>query len=257
MELLFWIILFTALGGVLSALAAGAFLLLPLRWRARVLPSLISFATGALLGAAFLGLLPAALSAPHISYANIATTILLGLLLFFVLEKFVLWRHCHAEGCETHAPDARRRTAVGHLVLIGDGIHNFVDGILIASAFLTDVHLGMVTGLAIAAHEIPQELGDFAVLLHAGFTRRKAFAYNLLTSGTMILGGVLAYFFLSLAGQITPYVVAIAAASFIYIAVADLIPDLHKRVEASATMQQIVLLLAGVGVIVLAERLFD
>ena len=252
---LFWIVVFTLLGGVLSALAAAAFLLLKEEVRTRVLPGLVSFATGTLLGAAFLGLLPSALSAPHASPNALAAAILCGLLLFFVLEKLVLWRHCHSEGCETHAPHGRaHRSAAGHLILIGDGLHNFVDGILIASAFLTDVRLGTVTALAIIAHEIPQELGDFAVLLHSGFTRREAFVYNLLVSVAMTAGGILAYFSLMLIGNAIPYVVAIAAASFIYIAVADLIPDLHRRAEPGAATQQIVLILAGVGVIALAER---
>jgi zinc and cadmium transporter len=175
---------------------------------------------------------------------------LLGVLVFFLLEKLVLWRHCHTTDCDRHAPGGHgRRSAAGHLILIGDAIHNIVDGVLIASAFFVDVQLGMVTALAVLAHELPQELGDFAILLHSGFTRRKALVYNLLVSLGTVVGGVAGYLFLSTVGHLVPYVLAVAASSFIYIAVADLIPDLHRRVDARATVQQLALILAGIGVI--------
>lgn len=251
-SLIVWIIVFTALGGVLSVLVAGAFLLLPEWVRARLLPPLVSFAVGALLGAAFLGLLPEALDAPGIRGAQeIALTVLLGLLGFFLLEKMVLWRHCHTYNCEAHGSDFEhaKKKASGNLILIGDGIHNMVDGVLIAAAFLTDIHLGVVTSVAVIAHEIPQELGDFAVLLHSGYGRAKALVYNVLASLTTVIGGVVAYFSLSLAQAVVPYVLAIAASSFIYIAVADLIPGLHKRPELSATMQQFSLIALGIAVI--------
>ena len=149
--------------------------------------------------------------------------------------------------------DRARHAATGNLILIGDGIHNMVDGVLIAAAFLTDIHLGIITSIAVIAHEIPQELGDFAILLHSGFSRSRALLYNALTGLTTIVGGVVAYFSLSLAEQLVPYVLAVAASSFIYIAVADLIPGLHKRPEFSATVQQIVLIVLGVIVIFLAH----
>jgi zinc and cadmium transporter len=151
--------------------------------------------------------------------------------------------------------DKVRNAATGNLILIGDGIHNMVDGVLIAAAFLTDVHLGVVTSIAVIAHEIPQELGDFAVLLHSGFSRGKALLYNMLTSLTTVIGGVVAFYSLSLANRIVPYVLAVAASSFIYIAVADLIPGLHKRPEFSATVQQIVLIALGVTVISVAHAM--
>ena len=152
---------------------------------------------------------------------------------------------------QAHVPDMDkvRQAATGNLILIGDGIHNMVDGVLIAAAFLTDVHLGVVTSIAVIAHEIPQELGDFAILLHSGYSRQRALVYNVLTGLTTVIGGVVAYFSLSLANQLVPYVLAIAASSFIYIAVADLIPGLHKRPEFGDSMQQIVLIALGVGVI--------
>ena len=256
-SLILWIIVFTALGGVLSVLAAGAFLLLPESMRARMLSPMVSFAIGALLGAAFLAILPHAFEVPGVDAHSVTLTVLCGILVFFLLEKMVIWRHCHTEDCEAHVPDMDkvRNAATGNLILIGDGIHNMVDGVLIAAAFLTDVHLGVVTSIAVIAHEIPQELGDFAVLLHSGFSRGKALVYNMLTSLTTVIGGVVAFYSLSLANRIVPYVLAVAASSFIYIAVADLIPGLHKRTELSATVQQIVLIALGVTVISVAHAM--
>ena len=201
MSLLSWILLFSLLGGVLSVLAASVFLLFSERWRARLIPHFVSFAIGALLGAAFLALLPHALETPGVGDLHIITgTVLLGVLGFFLLEKMVLWRHCHHAECEVHAPDEGHEhnhdhghAAAGTLILIGDGIHNLVDGILIAAAFLTDIHLGVVTSLAVAAHEIPQEVGDFAVLLHSGFSRARALAYNILSSLATLIGALIAY----------------------------------------------------------------
>jgi len=263
MTLLPWIVLFSLLGGVLSVVAASSFLLIPESWRTRLLPAMVSFAIGALLGAAFLAVLPHALSTPGIGDLHVITgVVLLGVLGFFLLEKLVLWRHCHHDECEAHGSaieghaheDGHRHpAATGYLILVGDAVHNFVDGILIAAAFLTDVHLGVVTAIAVAAHEIPQEVGDFAILLHSGFTRSRAFVYNVLSSLTTVVGGVLAYFSLSSMQSIVPYVLAIAASSFIYIAVADLIPGLHKRVDPRATFEQLLLIGAGVLVIYLAH----
>jgi len=251
MTLLLWIVAFCLLGGILSVLAAALFLLLSESIRTRLLPHLVSFATGALLGAAFLGLLPHALhAASGADMHSIPFTILVGLLGFFLLEKMVLWRHCHASHCEVHAPDqAIKARSTSTMILVGDSLHNFLDGILIAGAFLTDIHLGIVTSLAVAAHEIPQEVGDFAILLHGGFNRGRAFLFNILTSLTTVVGGVLAWYALQGMDAVLPYVLAIAASSFIYIAVADLIPTLHQRVEASATLQQVLLISAGVLVI--------
>lgn len=254
MSLISWIILFSLLGGVLSVLAAALFLLIPVS-RDRLLPHFVSFAIGALLGAAFLALLPHSLAGTD-DFHLIGMTVLLGVLGFFLLEKMVLWRHCHHEVCEAHTPEPHSHgshPAAGTLILIGDSVHNFVDGVLIAAAFLTDVHLGIVTALAVAAHEIPQEVGDFAVLLHSGFSKGKAFLFNILASLTTLVGAIGAYYSLADMQQALPYVLAVAASSFIYIAVADLIPGLHKRVEFAATVQQIGLILLGVVVIYLAH----
>ncbi len=252
MSLLSWIIVFSLLGGLLSVMVAASFLLLPGHVRKTLVPHLVSFAIGSLLGAAFLGLLPHALAGPGVEdFHNIFLAVLLGLLGFFLLEKLVLWRHCHSDHCEAHAPHDEHKTneATGWMILVGDGMHNLVDGVLIAAAFMTDIHLGIVTALAIAAHEIPQEVGDFVVLLHSGFSRRKALLFNVLSSLATIVGALLAYWSLGDMQHLLPYVLAVAASSFIYIAVADLIPGLHKRAEASATIQQIILIAAGVSLI--------
>jgi zinc and cadmium transporter len=252
MPLLTWILLFCLLGGVLSVVAAAVFLLLPGALRSRLLPHAVSFAIGALLGAALLGLLPHALMGAGDTDVHLITgAVLLGIFAFFLLEKLVLWRHCHHEYCEVHAPesDGHPPAATGSLILLGDGLHNFIDGILIGAAFLTDIHLGIVTSLAVAAHEVPQEVGDFAVLLHSGFSATRAFFFNVIASLTTLLGGLLAFFSLQGLQPVLPYVLAVAAASFIYIAVADLIPGLHKRVEFSATVKQMVLIFVGVAVI--------
>jgi zinc and cadmium transporter len=267
MHLLAWIVLFTLLGGALSALAASLFLVAPESLRSRVLPHLVSFATGALLGAALLGLLPHAVEQVGLSGAHgIGLALLGGLLLFFVLEKMVLWRHCHQEVCEGHTPhahshthghatDAQRDAASASLILIGDGFHNVLDGVLIAAAFMTDVHLGVVTALAVIAHEIPQEVGDLAILLHGGMSRLRALTLNLLTSLTSVVGGVAAYFALAPLQQALPYLISLAAASFLYIAVADLIPGLHRRVDAGSGMRQFVFIVLGVAVIYVSHSL--
>jgi len=258
MPLLLWIIFFTALGGALSALAASIFLLAPEKRRAALLPHLVSFATGALLGAALLGLLPHAVESAGVTNVHsIGLTLLFGILIFFLLEKFVLWRHCHVEVCEGHEEthqhatisDHQRDAASARLVLLGDGFHNALDGVLIAAAFMTDVHLGIVTAVAVIVHEIPQEVGDLAILLHGGMSRGKALLLNLLTSLTSVFGGVIAYFALGTALRFLPYAIALAASSFLYIAVADLIPGLHRRVDPGSGAKQVGLISLGIALI--------
>ena len=247
-SLLLWIVGFSILGGALSVLAASVFLMLPPHIRTKAIPSLVSFAIGSMLGAAFLGILPHALTSPYVKDPHeIFIVVLFGLLTFFLLEKLVLWRHCHSVNCEAHGEEhTHSHRSAANLILIGDGVHNMLDGVVIAAAFMTNINLGIVTSVAIIAHEIPQEVGDFAILLHGGFNRRRALFYNLLSSLTSIIGGIAAYFFLSQTNHVIPYLLAVAASSFIYIAVADLIPGLHKKVDVSTTIQQIVLILAGI-----------
>jgi zinc and cadmium transporter len=361
LPLLGWIILFTAVGGIASAAFAGLFLLLPEKTGLRMLPHFVSFATGALIGAALLGLLPEAMQSVGPGGAHgIGTALVVGLGVFFIIEKLVLWRHAHshehedpidpaarevtdtlaqdhlaegdraeghrvqlipAESAQSvafagnvggkpaarsgalvkshgarahghggqghnhgarghddgelghrhsdpghryggrghdhhgHEHDHGRDGAAGVLVLIGDSIHNALDGILIAAAFLTNVPLGLVTTLAVAAHEIPHRVGDFALLLHAGMSRQRAMFLNMATGLASVLGGIVAYFGLSKAQEALPYALALAAAGFLYIAVAGLIPGLHRRADPRTSLAQVLLMGLGVGVIAWAESL--
>ncbi len=244
------IVIATALSGLLSAACAVVVLLLPARLRARGLPHLVSFATGALLGAALLALLPHAIEGAGEGGAHgIGLALVGGLLLFFVLEKLVLWRHCHGE----HHDDPHEQAAAW-LVLVGDALHNALDGVLIAAAFLTDFNLGIATALAVAAHEIPQEVGDFAVLLNAGWSRARALWCNFATSLTAVVGGVAAWFSLQPVLGVLPWVLAVAAASLLYVAVADLIPGLHRRSDLRSSLMQSTLIGAGVLIIALIEQ---
>ncbi|MGR9045573.1 MAG: ZIP family metal transporter [Gammaproteobacteria bacterium] len=247
MNLLVLIVLFTAVGGVLSVLAASVFLMLSDDLRARVLPHGVSFAIGALLAVAFWGLIPHAFEEVSPGQVQgLSATILAGILSFFVLEKLLIWRHCHHDECVAHTDEGPAHRQAGTLILLGDAIHNFVDGILIAAAFLTDVKLGIVTSLAVAAHEIPQEVGDFAILLQSGYEKGKALFYNVLASLATVVGGVLAYYSLEDLHDSLPYFLAMAASSFIYIAVADLIPSLHEKTDIRTSLEQILLIVAGV-----------
>ena len=240
--LLAWIVGFTLLGSVGAIALAGSFLLFPEKTRQFLVPCLISYATGTLLGAAFLGLIPHALD--DIPASSALPTVLGGIVLFFVLEKLVVWRHCHDEHCEMHG-------TAGPLILIGDALHNFGDGVVIAATFLTSIPLGLSTSLAVVAHELPQETGDFAILLESGYSRSRAFLYNILSSLSALLGALLAYLFLRGIRMAIPFIMALSAASFIYIAIADLIPNLHRRAALAQGIRQSALMLAGIGTIVL------
>ncbi len=253
MSVLAWILAASIAGGALSLLAAAAF---ALTVRSAWITHLISYAIGALLGAAFLEVLPHAIEAQG-DAGTVTSIVLAGILGFFVMEKLVLWRHCHDDHCEGHEAHAAKEDhgRSGLLILVGDTFHNFVDGVLIAAAFMQDVRLGIVTALAIIAHEIPQEVGDFLILLHSGYSRLKALAFNLLSSLATLVGGLLAYFALSALQGVVPVFLALAASSMIYVAVADLIPGLHKRTALAATLQQVLLITAGIATILLARFL--
>jgi len=242
---LLWIVLASLAGGALSVCAAAFALWLRGRW----VPMLVSFAIGTLLGAAFLEVLPRAFEAGE--PRPVAVAILGGLLGFFLLEKLLLWRHSHDHGDGEEPSHHHEHARAGTLIMVGDTIHNFIDGVLIAAAFLQSPQLGLVTATAIVAHEIPQEVGDFLVLLHSGYTRKRAFAVNVLSSLGSVVGGVLGYYALAGYGGWEPTLLGVVAASMIYVAVADLIPGLHKRPELGATAQQAVLIAAGVGLIAL------
>ena len=266
--LLLWIILCAAFGGIASAAFAVVFLWVPEERSARILPHFISFATGALLGAALLALLPEAMAGAGPSGAHdIGLVLVVGLGVFFVIEKLVLWWHAHSQEDEEGAPqhahhhdhdhdhDHDRDRASGVLVLVGDSIHNALDGVLIAAAFLSDMSLGLVTTFAVAAHEIPHRVGDFAILVHAGLSRRRAALLNLATGIASVIGAIAAYYGLRQAMGVLPYALAFAAAGFLYIAVAGLIPGLHRRSDPRTSATQVILIALGIALIAGAERL--
>lgn len=234
------IIAFTLIGSVGALLGAALFLVFPQGMRRSLLPFLVSYAVGTLLGSAFLCLIPAGLEkAPPTLFM---ATLLAGFIAFFALEKLILQRHSLAH-------DDGVGAASGPLILIGDAFHNFVDGVVIAAAFMTSVPLGITVALAVIAHEIPQEIGEFAILLDNGFSRLKAFLLNAFSATAALPGAIIAYFWLGQAEGIVPYMLAISAASFVYIAAVDLIPSLHQAVSRKASIQQLVLLGAGIGTI--------
>lgn len=287
-------------GGVLSVSVAAIF---ALNAKKQMVPLLVSYAIGALLAAVFLEILPHAIqTAPNIE--AMTGMMLFGILLFFALEKLVLWRHCHGDHCEIHAPhdeahcpdlhaapaqaDVKFKLAPtqvpqlqrhqhgpdcnhaplhqdhdhdhgrsGMMIMIGDTFHNFVDGILICAAFMVDMQVGLVTALAIIAHEIPQEVGDFLILLHSGYSKQKAFLFNIASSLATLLGGVLAYLALTLVQQWVPYILSLAAASMLYVAVADLIPGLHKRTAMRDTLLQLLLIALGVASVAVTKWLVE
>jgi zinc and cadmium transporter len=234
------------LGSCGGLLVASSLVLFPERVRTRLVPWLVSYAVGALLGVALLQLLPEALTL--LAPASVFGTLLVGILLFFTLEKLVLLRHCHTDECEVHG-------ATAPLLFIGDAFHNFIDGTIIATAVMTSVPLGVNTAIAVAAHEIPQEVGDVAILLASGYSRGRALLLNVVSGGSGIAGALLAFGAVQIVPGIRPYVLAMSAASLLYIAMSDLIPDLHRgEIDANA-LRQVLLIAAGIGTIVLFGRL--
>jgi zinc and cadmium transporter len=240
-----WILVASVAGGTLSAGLAALALTLRATW----IPMLVSFAIGALLGAAFLEIIPHAFEQGEAH--KVAFSILGGIFGFFVLEKLLLYRHCHTENCEVHDQHAHAHDhgRSGTLIVVGDTVHNFVDGVLIAAAFLQSTELGVVAAVAIIAHEIPQEVGDFLILLHSGYSRARALAMNLLSSTATAVGGVIGYFSLQLIDGLEPILLGVVASSMIYVAVADLIPGLHRRPELRDTAFQALLIALGIGAI--------
>ncbi|TDK66596.1 ZIP family metal transporter [Sapientia aquatica] len=240
----------TAIAGVISITAAAIFSFSML---SKMVERMVSLSVGIMLSTCFLHALPEAFESKADTHALFA--LLLGSLLgFFLLEKFAILRHSHHHEDDghhhAHGHDAHQAGKSGWMILVGDGMHNFTDGILIAAAFLANPQLGIVTGLAIIAHEIPQEIGDFIVLLNAGFTRRRAYMYNLLSSLMAVVGGVLGYYTLESASNLIPYVLVIASSGFIYIAVSDLMPQMQRRATLKETIPQIILIGLGVLIVV-------
>ena len=246
MPLLATAISLSLLGTCGGLVVASSLVLFTAGARARLLPWLVSYAVGALLGVALLALLPEALTL--VSSATVFGTLLAGILVFFVLEKLVLLRHCHTDDCQIHG-------ATAPLVLNGDAFHNFIDGAIICTAVLTSVPLGINTAIAVAAHEIPQEVGDVAILLAAGYSRTRALLLNMISGASGIAGALLAFAAVEIVPGIRPYVLAFASAGLLYIAMSDLIPDLHRgEIDANA-VRQVLLISAGIATIVVFERL--
>lgn len=247
------ILITTAAGSVLSLLLAA---ILAFSARPNWVPVLVSYAIGALLGASLLEVLPEAVAMGG-NIETVAKALLGGILLFFLLEKLVLWRHCHDVVCEAHGSHGQNHDhgRSGLMITVGDTFHNFVDGIIIAGAFLVDFRLGMVTALAIIAHEIPQEIGDFLILLHSGYTRTQALLLNFLTGVATLAGALVGYYALSILEGWTPVLLGLAGASMLYVAMSDLIPGLHKRAEIGATLQQLILIGMGIGSVALVGHL--
>jgi zinc and cadmium transporter len=252
---LLYIILATGLGGLLSVLAASS---LTTHVLGRIVHSLVSLSAGVLLGTALLNVLPEAFESAEVPAHELFVTLLGGLLFFFLLEKAELYRHSHHhEGDHPHHHhhhgfDAEQAGAGGWSVLLGDSIHNFMDGVIIAAAFLTDVKLGVVTTLAIVAHEIPQEIGDFIVLLNAGFSRARALLFNGLSGLAAVAGGLVGYYSVADLRHVFPYLLVVAASSFIYVAVADLLPQMQRRLAFRETLQQVLWLAAGLALVLVA-----
>jgi zinc and cadmium transporter len=241
------IVVATLIGGLLSVLIAAT---LTVTVIGRIVPHMVSISAGVLLGTALLHLLPEAFES-HLDPHQLFMTLLGGLLFFFLLEKAELYRHSHhhegdhPEHHHHHGFDADQAGRGGWSVLVGDSIHNFCDGLIIAAAFLADTHVGIVTTLAIAAHEIPQEVGDYIVLLNAGLSRLRALAYNAISGLAAVVGGVIGYFALGSLQDYLPYLLVVASSSFVYVAVADLIPQLQRRISARETLLQLVWLALG------------
>lgn len=241
MMLFFTILLALVIGSVGSVLLAGTLLLFKGDRLERVSTNLISLAGGTLLGAAFLGMLPKAFAMLETQMVLIIT--LLGILVFFALEKIILWRICNDEKCERH------KSASAQLILFGDAFHNFIDGVIITAAFLTSIPFGIFVTLTVLFHEIPQELADFGILLKNGFSKKRALLLNMLSGSSAIPGGIIAYFALESVQKLIPWVLAFSAASFIYIALADLVPAMHKKTKLKDSLVQFVLIISGILII--------
>jgi len=212
----------------------------------KLIETMVAFAAGALLGGAFFHLLAESLETMQVNFSFYL--LFAGFILFFLLEKFFYWHHCHEEGCEVHP--------VSYLILFGDGVHNFIDGLVIAASFVVSIPFGFVTTLLIIGHEVPQELGDFAVMVHAGFEKKKALLYNFAAQLTAVAGGLVGYFFSMSAGSVS-FLLPFAAGGFIYIAASDLVPELHKQKNLAKSMASFVFFLGGIGFMIGIKLLLE
>lgn len=240
---LFYLIIALILGSVGSIALAGLLLTLRQDKLERTSTYLMYLAGGTLIGAAFLGMIPKAIAMT--SPGLTLQAVLGGILFFFILEKFILWRTCSKKDCDRHMH------AAAPIILVGDAFHNAIDGIVIAASFLTSTELGIFVTLSVILHEIPQELGDLGILIKSGLSRSRAFWFNVLSGSTAILFGILAWFTLESMQRLIPYALAFSASSFIYIALADLIPEMHRKTGLKDSLSQIALILLGILIIYL------
>lgn len=240
MNLIFFVLALAA-GSIGSVALAGLMLLLNDTRLERLATNLLYLAGGTLLGAAFLGMIPKSIQL--MGAQNVMSGVLIGIVFFFLLEKLILWRSCQNKDCERH------RHAAVPIILIGDAFHNAIDGIVIAAAFLTSLELGIFVTISVMMHEIPQELGDFGVLLKSGMSRSKALWLNMLSGSSALVVGVMAWFALEAMQKLIPWALAFSAASFIYIALADLIPEMHRKTRLKDSAWQLVLILIGISLI--------
>ncbi|MFX0085252.1 MAG: ZIP family metal transporter [Candidatus Hodarchaeota archaeon] len=240
--IILWIIGFCLIGSVGAIITASIFLLIQERKQKIIIPCLLSYASGTLITTALLGLIPHAFE-----YSNPTTilfTILLGIIFFFLLEKLIIWRHCHETECEMHG-------TVGTMIIIGDAFHNAIDGATIAVGFLISIPVGIITTISVIAHEIPQEAGDFAILIHDKYSKRKALILNTVSSLTTVPTAILTYYTLDIVNVAIPYIMGISAASFLYIALTDLYPELHKSSGFWVEFGQFFMMTLGIGTILL------
>lgn len=235
------ILLFTLLGSICSVGLAGLLLLFKGGRLRLITGGLVPYAIGTLLGAAFFGMIPHALH--RLASTSVLPTVLFGIILFYVLEKFALWRHCHEQPCDVH-------TRAGTMILIGDSLHNFVDGVAIAAAFSGSIPLGIATSLAVIVHEVPQEVSDFAILLESGYSRSRALWFNTLSSLAALPGALMTYFLLPVIQSLVPYMLSVSAASFIYIALADLVPGRRVTGGLRSLVWELPLIVLGIGTII-------
>lgn len=238
---LIYIIIALVIGSIGSVALAGLMLLLNNEKLEKVSTYLVYLAGGTLLGAAFLGMIPKAISL--LDPKLILQIILIGILFFFVLEKIILWRSCRNTNCDRHLK------AAVPVILIGDGFHNAIDGVVIAASFLTSTELGIFVTLSVVFHEIPQELGDFGILIKSGMSRTKALLMNMISGSTAIIFGIIAFYTLDSMKSLIPYALAFSASSFLYIALADLIPEMHRKTSLKDSFIQILLILTGISII--------
>jgi zinc and cadmium transporter len=234
-------------GSVGSVALAALLLLFSDKPLMRISTYLSYLAGGTLLGAAFLGMIPNALTVLDAPY--VLQIVLAGIIFFFVLEKIILWRTCRNKDCERHLH------AAAPMILVGDAFHNAIDGIVIAASFLTSTELGIFVTLSVVFHEVPQELGDFSILLRSGLSKKKALFYNALSGSSAIVTGILAFYFMQELKSFIPYALAFSASSFLYIAMAELIPEMHKKTKAFESVAQILLIIAGIFIIFLIKQI--